>query len=478
MALVLTALTVFGFEGFGELIELISGLNGLEGELIGEITSEMVRVVKDSVVFFCLVGGTMRQIRVTDNSNWFGVQDGEIVCLEEVDVCETDTYRIPEQNIVALDEAIIKLNKKAAKLGCPPVSVNTVKIEKKAIIEDEEVVGYEVYHHVEVQGESPKLPGWSFEGVVDLADEDIDGYILRRPAGATPLPVEFRYSLDTDPTRCDHCHTNRQRTQTFIVKNDEGNYLLVGRSCLKDFTGHNSPEGLASYFMWVKELGEQLEDEEFFGGSYNGPLVYDLERFLSMVSYAVRKGGFITRGEAESAYPPIASTSDTALYLLREKALYLIEQKDKETATQIIEYLPTIWEEKDNEYLSEYELNMKNAFSSGVVSHRTAGLIASAYISFSKNNNSILNNSEYQGQIKERLILDVTCYFTKAIESYYGVSILCKFHDDQGNIYTWFNSGCREVEVGHTYILRGTVKAHNEYNGKKETQLTRCYLAD
>jgi len=49
--------------------------------------------------------------------------------------------------------------------------------------------------------------------------------------------------------------------------------------------------------------------------------------------------------------------------------------------------------------------------------------------------------------------------------------------DLSGNHLTWFASGS-DMEVGNTYKLLGTIKKHDEYNGVKQTILTRCKVKE
>ena len=56
-----------------------------------------------------------------------------------------------------------------------------------------------------------------------------------------------------------------------------------------------------------------------------------------------------------------------------------------------------------------------------------------------------------------------------------GTTILYKLKDIEGNDYSWFASNSI-FESSKTYIIKATVKAHNEYNGVKETQLTRAKI--
>lgn len=54
-------------------------------------------------------------------------------------------------------------------------------------------------------------------------------------------------------------------------------------------------------------------------------------------------------------------------------------------------------------------------------------------------------------------------------------SYLVKMETEEGHVLSTFNSGDfgREAEEGQVVKIKGTVKAHTEYDGKPETQLTR-----
>lgn len=88
------------------------------------------------------------------------------------------------------------------------------------------------------------------------------------------------------------------------------------------------------------------------------------------------------------------------------------------------------------------------------------------------------SKSEWIGDIKER-IRDLAVVLTGAREcsSMYGISTLYTF-DNNENQLIWFTTSCPKVDmiVGHSYLLTGTVKKHDERNGVKQTQLNRCLL--
>lgn len=87
--------------------------------------------------------------------------------------------------------------------------------------------------------------------------------------------------------------------------------------------------------------------------------------------------------------------------------------------------------------------------------------------------------SQHVGAVGERL--DLTASVEAVIDlgkGQWGRTTLVKFIDDAGNVLVWFASGHAPVEKGERVALRGTVKAHNERDGVKQTQLTRCKVKE
>ena len=84
------------------------------------------------------------------------------------------------------------------------------------------------------------------------------------------------------------------------------------------------------------------------------------------------------------------------------------------------------------------------------------------------------SNSTHQGKIGDRLDLAVRITkVTKLEDGYYGPSTFHLMEDEAGNEYCWTTSA-KTLEYGECYILKGTVKAHQNYKGKEQTVLTRC----
>lgn len=69
--------------------------------------------------------------------------------------------------------------------------------------------------------------------------------------------------------------------------------------------------------------------------------------------------------------------------------------------------------------------------------------------------------------------IKVTVLDRRICESHFGISYLHKMIDSAGNIFKWFSSN-KQLEVGKTYQMKATVKKHDEFQGVKETLVTRC----
>lgn len=90
-------------------------------------------------------------------------------------------------------------------------------------------------------------------------------------------------------------------------------------------------------------------------------------------------------------------------------------------------------------------------------------------------------DSEYVGEVGDKVEWTLTFkdYFT--FETHYTytgeINFIYKFADKDGNTIVWKTGKALEMEEGKEYTVKGTIKAHNEYKGDKQTVLTRCKIA-
>lgn len=82
--------------------------------------------------------------------------------------------------------------------------------------------------------------------------------------------------------------------------------------------------------------------------------------------------------------------------------------------------------------------------------------------------------TEYLGNIGDRITAEVKCTRIGGYETMYGYTTVFTFEDDQNHMFVWKTGSYTEIEKGDQLKLKGTIKAHSEYKGSKQTELTRC----
>ena len=117
-----------------------------------------------------------------------------------------------------LESKLGKLNRKAAKLGLAPVIAD---FQPKIIEREIEGLTREVVvYDVKLTGDAPKLNGWTF---VCRVEHTKAGQIVSGPAGSNEDLSRWH---ECDAHECDHCHTNRDRRDTFVLRDEAGQYVF------------------------------------------------------------------------------------------------------------------------------------------------------------------------------------------------------------------------------------------------------------
>lgn len=87
------------------------------------------------------------------------------------------------------------------------------------------------------------------------------------------------------------------------------------------------------------------------------------------------------------------------------------------------------------------------------------------------------DESEWQGEIGDKLELIVTIENAILLDGYYGPSTMHIMRDYDGNCYVW-TTAAKSWSVGTEHHIIGTVKELKQYKGTKQTVLTRCRSLD
>ncbi len=386
------------------------------------------------------------------------------------------TYEIPSENLAKLELRISALARKAIKLGLTEPTLAIVGSSMVKVIDRRGPTGnYRKVFDVTVTGEAPQVEGWTLIAIIEHLDggsADFRNVINLLPGHQhRVLPGFYR----TVEPKCQHCKLSRSRDLTYLILKETGRLMQVGSSCLKDFTGHKSPEALAKFYKHLESTLEEAAEEDWSGGGPDNWM--SLPGYLTRVAAIIEERGWVSRSAAENTN--LGATADIAL-----DPEYEIEPTDKhsEVAEAAIAWVRTDLTEKES--LNDYEWNLSAIFGQDETHFhmKHAGYVASAINTFNKIETekvlAKISESEYQGEIGERLT-DLSLTVVKRLEyegyNYDDVLHITIMGDEENNVYVWKTSA-KKLNEGETYLIAGTVKAHNEYKGIKQTILTRCKI--
>lgn len=394
----------------------------------------------------------------------------------------SESYIIPATNLSRLQEEIVKMNRKATKLGCRPVILNIGEKIIRKQHDDALDFDYESVSYVcSIDGETPMLSGWSLVSILEPVQ---NGEMMVREIPGQVCPPQFRIS----DLHCDHCGHKRRRNAVFVLKNGD-DYKQVGRQCLGDFLGGVSPEGLINNAQFILNFCNLCHDSEGegWGGMGRGPASAPLNHFVSVVSIIIRKLGW--RSKADSVDCDLAPTANIAWdvcmhtkdhqvqKLIRESGL-VAEPRDIELANAAIEWGKKITPEiATNSYLHDLGVCCRQE----TVLYKTSGYVASLINAYQRTCAEKLPIPKkvggYVGEINQRQVFEnlTIAIITPYMSGIYQKTFV-KFVDANGNVLIWRASGQPDwLVLGETLSVNGTVtdNGHKLYNGQPQTEITR-----
>lgn len=274
-------------------------------------------------------------------------------------------------------------------------------------------------------------------------------------------------------------------------------YKNVGSSCLVDFIGSASAESVASLFEILADVSSAGEEFENMGTE--GTTHFGLEHYLGYVAAVIRVGGWMSRTQARNmntySGPSVHATADTAWGVMMAVAngktkdvnpKFIPTKEDFDRGTSCKEYLQVfIDRELEKGELNDYFYNLNVICRMAAVDFKTSGIAASIIATVAREQGkeierkyftNLKETSKFFAQPKDKIVLKATLIGRREIEGGYGCTTIFKFVSEEGNVCIWFASGSFEEnvwETGKEYILAGTVKGHEEYQGLKQTLLTR-----
>lgn len=406
-------------------------------------------------------------------------------------------FTIYEGHMDALMKKITRIKNKCSRFGCD-FTFEEIGEEFREIKTPTGDTMQARYVVVEADGLAV-VNGWEFVASVEHTEK---GNIFSSALHDVEIPKRYRNSAPF----CEHCNSARRRKNTFIVRNTETNeFKQVGKSCLCDFTHGMSAE----FASWLASMREIFEEAQSAPVEYARDFDYfNTSDVLAYCAETVRCYGFTKTRDEFGEYVPNSTRDRATDFLLavtrgdrmsdkkREKLREEMKRvnfnaESEETRATVRDALQWLNEQKEE---SDYMHNLKTVCALDCVKWHHFGLIASLFPVYRRameraeeqarrdKEREAERCSEWQGEQGERITVNVkSCEIVTSWENCFNgysctATFLYKFADADGNIFLWKTQKYID-EDDKIARLVGTVKAHDEFRGVKQTHLTRCKIA-
>lgn len=346
-----------------------------------------------------------------------------------------------------------------------------------------------------------------FEGVVSLIEKEESSKIFTFK--------NINYSSLLANCSCDKCHKKIGRNKYLVFSKvgkeveTRDDLVVLGTSCAKDYF----PFSIESYFGYLESAFEELGSYDEFRGCSSH------YHTLSAIYYAT-----LACSDNLKCYEKEGVTKGNVLGWLNNLKMdkYTYYRDAYPIPSNPIPFEDVISWIKDmydtDEFVSNFHTNARSVFFKTLddgtremrheINEKYMGIAVYAMFSAKQNHDKMVAKKiaeeerakanaevEYYGAVGDKFELTLTFDKSFCFEGAYGFTYIHLFHDDEGHRFKWNSSNgtykveydktadfggveyC-EFEVGHKYLMRGTVKVHNEYKGVKQTIITRCKVLD
>lgn len=401
---------------------------------------------------------------------------------------ETQTfheYPVPCDKVSALKDEVKRLNKKARKLKTPgdflTIEVGAPyireRIEYNPATRAEETVR-DLVSDVKIFGQVPCVvnEGDDFEVLCILArvkgTKPQRNLVIGAPEGGF-----FQGIIDfaNNPIHCDHCNQKRKRNYGMVIRHN-GKVKVIGKTCRDDYFSKDTAQLLWSLWNIRRELDDCFDD----GGCILKSLGTDTTSYLCKVLDVLSGSSFVPMSQEGMGTPPTRIVVDGLNW-----------------NSSMVEHLPKALElldwAKNREVKTEFDLNLQSAALSSCTSSLTRGILCYLGVAKDREEQRALEqakraeetkDSDFVGEIKQRLEFTVTLVGHRTSEGYYGTTTIWGMVDDSGNVLTCFASGwindfyddCNKPLIGESFKIKGTVKEHSTFRDVKQTTLSRVVV--
>lgn len=393
---------------------------------------------------------------------------------------QATTWTLTPAELAATTTKLAKINARAVKRGFTgTLDLDAVRRQVTSTNEAGIEVTETVFD-VTITGAAPSYAGWTFLAAVDtLTGPDGGEFVVRCAPGVDEQRVDRSILV---AGQCQHCNTFRtNRIRTFLVANDAtGELVQVGSTCLKDFTGWQGNP--------VFVHADDLESDLFEGGFGAPSPEWSATTVIATAWAAVQAFGWrpsswgehTTRDTVDMILGGRGTQADEAR---REVARFADEANRK--APEILAAVLESLEGDDDGFAA----NLRAVLRSDAIGYRHLGIAVSAISVYQRLMGQQAKaaaqadkvETAYAGTLGQKLTVTGTVTVCSTVENNFGYhttySMLIVIVDGP-TVAKMFTAAAwaLDVEQGDTITVTGTVKAHEEYQGDKQTVLSRPKL--
>ena len=424
----------------------------------------------------------------------------------------TKTYMVPEENVENLEKKFNAAARKIRKINpaLEPTMTkgdHTIVLVRKIVLlpcdcRFKATVKEIPYEARKVELEIPEEAvfaenNWAFGGSVESSGVDGKNFVNVNLSGKDiGFVVPSKY-FTANPCTCDYCKTNRKRNKTYLVVNQEtGEWKQLGKECLKLFVTGIDVDAIATFESFIKEaeFAANPSDEFFYNRRFKFVKVADA---LALAYAVYRERGYLSTRDSvgnsndlcnknivqrklaqqygyDSDFLNISNSVRNEIDEIAVKTTTAIAKEDVEVAVEMVKRFP------DEPYYNNLKVIVENEY----IPLNKLGLLVSIPKAIDRYEDEkkkqeekerLAAESDYLGSVGEKISVNfVSGREVACCETQFGLLHIYEFKDANGNTVVWKSSSSKDIpESG---VVAGTVKAHEEYNGIKQTVILRAKI--
>lgn len=424
----------------------------------------------------------------------------------------TKAYMIPEENVENLEKKFNAAARKIRKINTalePTMTEDnhTIVLVRKIELRpcdcrSESTVKKVPYEARKVELKIPDEVvfaenNWAFGGSVEPSGAEGKNFVDVNLSGKDlGFIVPSKY-FTVNPCTCDYCKTNRKRNKTYLVVNREtGEWKQLGKECLKLFVTGIDVDAIATFESFIKEAEDAANprDEFFYNKRFRFVKVADA---LALACAVYRERGYLaTRDVAgnsndlcnknivqrklaqqygyDSDFLNISNSARSEIDEITVKTDTAIAKEDTEVAVEMVKRFP------DEPYYNNLKVIVENEY----IPLNKLGLLVSIPKAIDRYEDEkkkqeekerLAAESDYLGSVGEKISVNfVSGREVACCETQFGLLHIYEFKDANGDVVVWKSSSSKNIpESG---VVTGTVKAHKEYDGVKQTVILRAKI--